>query len=88
MRITFDRFEDYRAATARDKNSLVFDDHAADPFFRNAATDDFALKPDSSARNVGKDLPKTVADAIGVGSRYAPNLGALLLPGGGHVTNY
>jgi parallel beta-helix repeat protein len=77
---------EYRSATARDLNSVMFDDTPANPFFAGAPSGNFILKPGSAARNAGRDLPRDVADAIGVASRRKPDLGALLLPGGDVVT--
>jgi len=85
-RATYANLNEYRSATARDLNSIMFDDNPADPFITDAPSGNFALKPGSAARNAGRALPQDVATAIGVARQRSPNLGALLLPGGKAVT--
>lgn len=85
-RAFYANLKEYRSATGRDLNSIMFDDNPADPFFAGAPSGNFALKPGSAARNAGRSLPRDVADAIGVAGASPPDLGALLLPGGDAVT--
>jgi len=87
-RNTFSSLKEYQSSTGRDASSLML---RSDPFssrFKGGADDNFALRTGSAARNAGYPLPPDVAQAIGVGASLstAPDLGALLLPGGLTVT--
>lgn len=85
-RTVHDTFASYRSTTGKERNSILTDGEASDPFFADAASGNFALKPNSRARAAGRKLPSDVALAIGVVERDAPDLGALLGPGGSPVT--
>ena len=75
----FESLADYREATGLERESLGLDAALA------PATGSWALPPDSPARGAGLDLPSDVATAIGV-APAAPDMGALLGPGGAPVT--
>jgi mannuronan 5-epimerase len=72
----------YQAGTGRDENSFIVEGTALNPFFEDEAADDYALMAASQARGRGAPLPADVAEAIGVPPLSAPDLGALLAPGG------
>ena len=69
-----------------DVNSIALKNDTDNPFLSSARTGNYALRPGSPANKAGRALPADVARAIGVTNRPAPNLGALLLPGGAPVT--
>ncbi|NNF80027.1 MAG: right-handed parallel beta-helix repeat-containing protein [Rhizobiales bacterium] len=85
-RILFININEFQSKANRDIRSFMVDDTPINPFFSGARSGKFALAPGSVARNAGRDLPTDVALAIGVSNRRAPNLGALLLPGGAVVS--
>ncbi len=77
----FSSLEQYRSSTGRDVDSEFAKDCIQDPFFVDAEAGNFALLPDSRARNAGRNLPPDVMDAIGVTDGRSPKLGALHDPG-------
>lgn len=84
--IKFIDISNFQLQANRDIQSISIDGSADDPFFTDAEAGNFALRFDSVARNAGRELPADVARAIGAVARRAPNLGALLLPGGRAVS--
>lgn len=64
------------SATGLESNGLEMTT-TSDPFFVNAQANDFRLKSDSPALGRGEALPADVANAIGVSSGRAVDLGAL-----------
>lgn len=66
-----------KSATGFERRSLWIDGAAVNPFFVNAAREDYRLKKGSPAINHGEPLPRDVADAIGVRPGVRVNLGAL-----------
>ena len=83
----FSRLNQFQSVTGLDFNSIEIKYQPADKFFVDMPLYDFALQPGSVARNVGKILPRDIAEAISVKGMKPPNLGALLLPGGILVTS-
>ncbi|PPS44237.1 hypothetical protein B1A85_09760 [Chroococcidiopsis sp. TS-821] len=73
---SFSSLASFRSATGLEANSLDIVS-TSDPFFVNAAADDFRLKSGSPALGRGEPLPADIASAIGVAAGSPVNLGAL-----------
>lgn len=69
----------FRAATGREANGVAVDG-GANPFFVNAAANDYRLRAGSPASGSGRPLPADVAAAVGSPAGVAVNLGAFLPP--------
>jgi len=66
----------FRSATAQGDNCREWG-NVSDPFFVDAAGDDYRLRLSSAARGIGSPLPSAVASAIGVAAGVKVDLGAL-----------
>lgn len=67
----------FRSATGQENNGITVDDTATNPFFVNVAAGNYQLKSGSLALGAGESLPSAIADAIGVASGVAVDLGVL-----------
>ncbi|MBA2508502.1 MAG: right-handed parallel beta-helix repeat-containing protein [Nocardioidaceae bacterium] len=66
----------FRSATTQGDNSREWG-NVSDPFFVDAAGEDYRLRLTSAARGIGSPLPSAVASAIGVAAGVKVDLGAL-----------
>ena len=67
----------FKLATGYEANALVVDNVADNPFFVNAANNDYRLKPNSPASRRGEPLPTDIAKALGWLSGISVDLGAV-----------
>jgi parallel beta-helix repeat protein len=74
----FTDFPSYQSTTQQDRNSIVRDNLTTNPFFVDAATDNYVLSETSGLQRQGDPLPANIATLLGVTDNV--NIGAL------HVT--
>ena len=77
--LTFSDLDDFREGTGHERNGVIVDDVAENPFFAVTNAGDYRLKPNSIASGAGAKLPPMVADAIGVAAGVVVDLGVLNL---------
>ncbi|MDQ3529341.1 MAG: right-handed parallel beta-helix repeat-containing protein [Actinomycetota bacterium] len=74
--LDFKSLSQFQSATTRGDHSREWG-NVSDPFFVDAANDDYRLRLTSAAKGIGSPLPSSVAGAIGVASGVKVDLGAL-----------
>lgn len=67
----------FKSATGFEANGLEINNVTTNPFFVDAASGDYRLKPGSPAIGRGEPLPADIASAIGLPTGVPVDLGAL-----------
>jgi len=78
--VSYASIADFRSATGNEKNALIVENSATNPFFEDEAKGDFSLRLGSPALKRGQALPADIAKAIGWKSGVAVDLGAIQSP--------
>ncbi len=77
-RLLFSDLDAFRQSTGEEPDGQEFDDVVPDPFFVDVAAGNYRLRTTSLAIGAGDALPQGVADAIGVATGGAVDLGAFV----------